>query len=60
VRLAQIARQYDLDAKRISNWKTKFDSGSALVSVAVTTDDDHVAMPAGNWQRPSTAAPASY
>ena len=38
---AQIARRYDLDAKRVSNWKTKFGSGAALVPVEVTTDDDH-------------------
>ena len=41
VRVAQIARRYDLDAKRVSNWKTKFGSGAALVPVEVTTDDDH-------------------
>ena len=46
MRVAQIARRYDLDAKRISNWKTKFGSGSALVPVEVTTDDDHFPMSA--------------
>ena len=46
VRVAQIARRYDLDAKRISNWKTKFGSGSALVPVEVTTDEDHFPMSA--------------
>jgi transposase-like protein len=38
--VAQIAHRYDLDAKRISNWKTKFGFGVALVPVEVTTDDD--------------------
>ena len=38
--VAQIAHRYDLDAKRISNWKTKFGSGAALIPVEVTTDVD--------------------
>ena len=46
VTVAQVAHRYDLDAKRISNWKTKFGSGSALVPVEVTTDDDHFPMSA--------------
>jgi len=31
--VAQIARRYDLDAKRISNWKTKFGFREILVPV---------------------------
>ena len=46
VRVAQIARRYDLDAKRISNWKTKFGSDATLVPVEVTTEDDRFPMSA--------------
>ncbi|MGI9409988.1 MAG: hypothetical protein ACR2OV_07935 [Hyphomicrobiaceae bacterium] len=41
--LEQIAHRYDLDAKRISNWKAKFGSGAAFVPVEVSADDDNVA-----------------
>ena len=41
--VAQVAHRYDLDAKRISNWKTKFGSGVALVPVEITSD--HSAPP---------------
>ncbi len=44
--VAQIARRYDLDAKRISNWKTKFGFREILVPVEVTPDDDNVSMSA--------------
>ena len=44
--VAQIAHRYDLDARRISNWKTKFGSGEILVPVEVTPDDDNVSMSA--------------
>jgi transposase-like protein len=40
VAVTKIAHRYDLDARRISNWTTKFGSGAALVPVEVTTDDD--------------------
>lgn len=46
VTVAQIAHRYDLDAKRISNWKTKFGSSVTLVPVEVTTDDDRFSMSA--------------
>jgi transposase-like protein len=38
VTVTQIARRYDLDVRRVSNWMKKFGSGVALVSVEVTTD----------------------
>jgi transposase-like protein len=31
VKVVQIAHRYELDARRISNWKTKFGSGAVLV-----------------------------
>jgi hypothetical protein len=40
VTVAHIAHRYDLDARRISNWKNKFSSG-ALVPVEVMPDDDN-------------------
>jgi transposase-like protein len=40
VTVAHIAHRYDLDARRISNWKNKFSSG-ALVPVEVMSDDDN-------------------
>ena len=46
VTAAQIAHRYDLDARRISNWKTKFGSGGILVPVEVTPDDDNVSVSA--------------
>ena len=39
VTVTQIARRYDLDARRVSNWMKKFGSGVALVPVEVTSDD---------------------
>ena len=44
VTVAQIAHRYDLDAKRISNWKTKFGAGVTLVPLEVTTTDDGFPM----------------
>ena len=38
VTVAEIARRYDLDARRVSNWMKKFGSGVALVPVEVTSD----------------------
>ena len=38
VTVAEIARRYDLDARRVSNWMKKFGPGVALVPVEVTTD----------------------
>ena len=38
VTVTQIARRYDLDARRVSNWMKKFSSGVALVPVEVTSD----------------------
>ncbi len=40
VTVTQIARRYDLDARRVSNWMKKFSSGVALVPVEVTSDDN--------------------
>ena len=37
--VTQIARRYDLDARRGSNWMNKFGSGVALVPVEVTSVD---------------------
>jgi transposase-like protein len=45
--VAQIAHRYDLDPKRISNWKTKFGTGVTLVPVEVTTEDDRFPTSAG-------------
>jgi transposase len=42
VTVAQIADRYDLDAKRIASWKSKFGSGAALVPVEVTADNGEV------------------
>jgi transposase-like protein len=39
VTVTQLARRYDLDARRVSNWMKKFSSGVALVPVEVTSDD---------------------
>ena len=39
VTVSEIARRYDLDARRVSNWMKKFDSGVALVPVEVTSGD---------------------
>ena len=39
VTVAEIARRYDLDARRVSNWMKKFGAGVALVPVEVTSDD---------------------
>ena len=36
--VTQIARRYDLDARRVSNWMKKFGPGVALVPIEVTTD----------------------
>ncbi len=38
VTVTEIARRYDLDARRVSNWMKKFGSGTALISVDVTSD----------------------
>ena len=38
VTVTEIARRYDLDARRVSNWMKKFGSGVALVPVEVTSD----------------------
>ena len=40
VTVTQIARRYDLDARRVSNWMKKFGSGVSLVPVEVTSDDN--------------------
>ena len=32
--VAQIARRYDLDARRVSNWMKKFGSGIALIQLS--------------------------
>ena len=37
VTVAEIARRYDLDARRVSNWMKKFGSGVELVQVEVTS-----------------------
>ena len=37
--VALIARRYDLDGRRVSNWMKKFGSAAALVPVEVTPDD---------------------
>jgi len=42
--VAEIAHRYDLDARPISNWKTKSGSGGMLVLVEATPDDDNVSM----------------
>ena len=39
VTVTQIARRYDLDARRVSNWMKKFGSGVALVPVEVASSD---------------------
>jgi len=36
--VTEIARRYDLDARRVSNWIKKFGSGVALVPVEITSD----------------------
>jgi hypothetical protein len=38
--VAQIARRYDFDARRVSNWIKKFSSGAALVPVEVMSVGD--------------------
>lgn len=39
VTVTQIARRYDLDPRRVSNWMKKFSSGVALEPVEVTSDE---------------------
>ena len=51
VTVAQIARRYDLDGRRVSNWMKKFNSTAALVPVEVTPDEDNSPMSA---PQPST------
>ncbi len=43
--VAQIARRYDLDARRVSNWMKKFGSGAALIPVEVTSDNNGLLAP---------------
>lgn len=38
VTVTEIARRYDLDARRVSNWMKKFGSSTALIPVDVTSD----------------------
>ena len=38
--LADVAHQYDLDPRRISTWKAKFDTGMSLVPLDVTGLDE--------------------
>ena len=38
--LADVAHRYDLDPRRISIWKAKFDTGTSLVPVDVTGLND--------------------
>ncbi len=42
--MAQIARRYDLDGRRVSNWMKKFSSEAALVPVEVMPDDGNSPM----------------
>ena len=42
--VARIARRYDLDGRRVSNWMKKFGSEVALVPVEVTPDDGNSPM----------------
>ena len=51
VTAAQIARRYDLDGRRVSNWMKKFGPGVALVPVEVTPDEDNAPISA---PQPST------
>ena len=43
--MAQIARRYDLDARRVSNWMKKFGSTSALIPIEVTSDGNGLPVP---------------
>ena len=43
--VAQIARRYDLDARRVSNWMKKFNSGTALIPVEVTSEGNGLPVP---------------
>ena len=45
VTVAQIARRYDLDARRVSNWMKKFNSGTALIPVEVTSERNGLPVP---------------
>ena len=45
VTVAQVARRYDLDARRVSNWMKKFGSGAALIPVEVTSDNNGLLAP---------------
>ena len=51
VTVAQIARRYDLDGRRISNWIKKFSTSAALVPVEVSPDEANSPMSA---PQPST------
>ncbi len=41
--VAQIARRYDLDARRVSNWMKKFGSGTALIPIEITSESGGMA-----------------
>ncbi len=43
--VAQIARRYDLDARRVSNWMKKFRSSAALVPVEITSEGNGLLTP---------------
>ena len=45
VTVAQIARRYELDARRESNWMKKFNSGTALIPVEVTSEGNGLPVP---------------
>jgi len=45
VTVAQIARRYDLDARRVSNWIKKLGAGDALVPVEVMSDGNGLLTP---------------
>ena len=43
--VAQIARRYDLDAPRVSNWMKKLGAGSALIPVEITSESNGLLTP---------------
>jgi transposase len=45
VTVAQVARRYDLDARRVSNWMKKLGAGDALAPVEVTSDGNGLLTP---------------
>ena len=52
VTIIQIARRYDLDARRVSNWMKKFGSGIALIQQSSEVRLVGYGQRWSSWQKP--------